>query len=257
MKRRSTSGVTREVRIWGMAVLVAVVGTGGCTGDDGGEDLTVLAAASLTDAFTELAARFETSTGTDVTLSFAGSSTLRESILEGAPADVFASADPENMDAVADAGELARPPEVFARNVLELAVPPGNPGSVDGVEDLARDELFVGLCAPPVPCGGLARTMLANEGVEAAVDSEEPDVRALLTKLEAGELEVGVVYRSDVVAADGRVAGITIPDDVAVETEYSVGVLASADEDAAVVFVDFMRSALGVAVLERWGFEAP
>lgn len=244
-----------------MSVLLAagVLVAGACGGDgEESREVTVLAAASLTDGFEAVAGAFEAANlGTDVVLSFAGSSALREQILEGAPADVFAPADGASMDAVLEAGE-ADDASVFARNRLEIAVPAGNEAGVTGLADFGRDELLIGLCAEQVPCGRSGREALGNAGVTPAVDTEEPDVRALLTKVAAGELDAGLVYRTDVLAAGDDVEGIAVPDDVNVEAEYPIAVLArSTAPDAAEAFVAFVLSADGRAILAAYGFEAP
>jgi len=191
-------------------------------------------------------------------LNLAGSSALREQILEGAPADVFASANTSNMDQLAEAGEVARESQIFVRNLLQIAVPSGNPAGVTGLEDFGRDELLIGLCAEDVPCGDFAREALANAGVTPAIDTNEPDVRALLTKVEAGELDAGITYVTDVAPTDGAVDGVDIPEDVNVVADYRIAVLANApNPDAASAFVDFVLSDEGQAILTKFGFAAP
>lgn len=228
-----------------------------CSG--GGEDPQVLvfAASSLTDAFGDLETAFEAAhPGVDVELNLAGSSRLREQLLAGAPADVFAAADLSTMAAVVDAG-LAEAPVVFAENRLALAVPVDNPGRVQGLDDLERPELLVGLCAAGVPCGDFAREALSQAGVEASVDTDEPDVRALLTKLAAGELDAGIVYATDVAASDD-VASIPLPPSVDVVAAYPITVLADAPAGGdAADFVAFVTSAEGQAILAAHGFQTP
>lgn len=230
------------------------VADGAGSGLDG--TITVHAAASLTDAFGEAADAFTAAhPGVEVELNVAGSQALREQILAGAPGDVFASANMATMDDVVEAG-AATEPVVVAHNALEIAVPTGNPAGVDGIDDLGDDDLLVGLCAAEVPCGDAGRRALDAAGVRPAPDTEEPDVRGLLTKVAAGELDVGLVYRSDVAAAAGKVEGIEIPDAVNVVTDYPAAVLTDAGEPAiARVFVDFLRSPDGQEILESWGFE--
>ena len=237
--------------------LVALLAALGCSSGEGSEGtVTVFAAASLTDAFTEMAGAFEQSAGVDVQLNFGPSSALRNQILEGAPADVFAPADEANMEAVVEGGE-AEDPTVFARNRLEIAVPAGNPGAVEGRGDFADPDLLIGLCAEEVPCGRLAREVLARAGVEPAVDTNEPDVRALLTKIASGDLDAGLVYRTDVRAAGSDVDGIGVPGR-AVETLYPISVLERADDsEPAAVFVDFVLSDAGQAILRDAGFQPP
>lgn len=221
--------------------------------------LLVSAAASLTDAFAQLEAAFEaTHPDVEVRLNLAGSTTLRTQILEGAPVDVFASADEATMVALEAAGEVAGTPRIFALNRLALAVPSGNPGRVDGLEALAREELWVGLCAREVPCGRYARGALDRAGVEPSLDTEEADVRALLTRVALGELDVALTYATDVVAAESDVEGIAIPETVNVVAELPVAVLARApNPSAARAFVDLLTSATGRDILARHGFGLP
>ena len=211
-------------------------------GADEQDTLDVFAASSLTDAFGAIETAFEADHDVDVVLNVAASSALREQILAGAPADVFASANRSNLDAVADGSQ------VFATNRLQLVVPAANPGGVDGIDDLARDDLLVGLCAVEVPCGELAHEALDLAGVTASVDTEEPDVRSLLAKVVAGELDVGIVYATDVRSAGDAVRGI----DLDVVASYPIAALTD-DEDAA-AFVDFVLSEEGQAILAEHGF---
>jgi molybdate transport system substrate-binding protein len=231
----------------------------GCgPGGPGGPDLLVFAAASLTDAFADLESAFEAANpGIDVLVSTGASSALREQILEGAPADVYASANEANMRVVVDAGEAAAEPVVFAHNDLVIAVPAGNPGGVTGLEDFARSDLLVGLCAAGVPCGDFAGQVLDAAGVVPEPDTAEPTVRALLAKLEDGELDAGLVYRTDVIASS-RVDGIEVPPQWNVEARYPIVTLAgSGRPETAAAFVAFVVSAEGRGILERWGFTAP
>jgi molybdate transport system substrate-binding protein len=223
------------------------------------DELLVSAAASLTDVFAGMESAFEEENpGLDVVLNLAGSSTLREQILQGAPVDVFASANMANMDVVEQAGELVGDPEVFARNRLQIAVPSGNPGGVSGLEDFSRDDLLIGLCAEPVPCGGLARQVLSKAGVTAAVDTNEPDVRALITKIELAELDAGIVYVTDVAATGSKVKGIEIPTDLNVDAVYPIAALAGGpNPTGARAFVAFVRSERGQAILADYGFAPP
>jgi len=241
--------------VWVPAVVMMV--TVSCGGSP--SEIRVSAAASLTDAFAEVETAFEaTHAGVDVVLNFGGSSALREQIIEGAPVDVFASANMSTMESVVAAGEVAVDPRVFARNLLEIAVPPGNPGNVTGLADFSRQDLLIGLCAEGVPCGDFGRQALEKAGVTPSIDSNEPDVRALLTKIELGEFDAGIVYVTDVTAAKGQVEGIEIPASDNVVATYPIAVLASApNPDAAGVFVEFVLSDTGKAILSRYGFAAP
>lgn len=239
-----------------VALSLSLFLTGACGGDESGPTLTVFAAASLTDAFETIAEDFEAA-HPDVTveLNFAASSSLREQILAGAPADVFASANPSNMTAVVDAGAAAGRPADFATNELQIAVPAGNPGGVTGLADFADADLLIGLCAEEVPCGEFGREALANAGVTAAVDTDEPDVRSLLTKIESGDLDAGIVYRSDVLAAGDAVEGIVIPADANVIATYPIVALSEGEEAEA--FIQFVLSGDGQAILADFGFGPP
>ncbi len=219
--------------------------------------ITVFAAASLTDAFGEIADEFEAANpGVSVESNFGASSALREQILAGAPADVFASANLSNMDQVVEADAAAGQPQTFATNRLEIAVPADNPGHVTGLADFGDDDLLIGLCAADVPCGQFGREALANAGVTPAVDTEEPDVRSLLTKVESGDLDAGLVYVTDVLAAGDAVEGIEIPADDDVIAEYPIATLAEAgNAEVADAFVAYVVSDEGQDILAPYGFD--
>jgi molybdate transport system substrate-binding protein len=225
--------------------------TSGITGE-----VLVFAAASLTDAFGELAAAFEDGhPGVTVTLNFASSSSLREQIVAGAPADVFASASNNDMNQLAEAGAVAGEARVFAHNKMTIAVPTGNPAGITGLADFANTDLLIGLCAEEVPCGKYGRQALESAGVVPALDTNEPDVRSLLTKIAAGELDAGIVYVTDIAAAAGAVEEVAIPDENAVEATYPIAVLAAApNPDAAAEFMAFVLSAAGREILAGFGF---
>jgi len=230
-----------------------------CSGSSMEGELLVSAAASLTDAFAEVESAFEVQNPeVDVVLNLGSSSALREQILEGAPADVFASANTSNMDQVAEAGELSGEAEIFVTNSLQIAVPTGNSAGVTGLEDFARAELLIALCAEDVPCGDFGRQTLDNAGVTPSIDTNEPDVRALLTKIEAGELDAGITYVTDVLSTSGTVEGIEIPAEVNVVAEYQIATLAGApNPDAAAAWVEFVLSDDGQAILTSYGFTSP
>ncbi len=239
-----------------LGVLAAACGGGGNQSSD---PVLVFAASSLTNVFADMEIAFEDAhPGIEVELNVAGSSSLREQILGGAPAGVFASADESNMARVVDGGEVAGEPLPFATNGLRLAVPAGNPAGVSSLEDLASSELLVGLCAEQVPCGALAREVLARAGIEPSPDTNEPDVRALLTMVGAGELDVGMVYETDVMSAGERVEGIDIPDEYNLSTVYPIAQLeGAANPTGAASFVDFVLSGAGRAILADHGFGGP
>lgn len=241
-----------------VAIVVALAMTG-CADSGSDEELLVSAAASLTDVFAALEGAFEEANpGVDVVLNLAGSSRLREQILGGAPVDVFASASAVDMDHVVSAGETIGAPRLLARNRLQIAVPAGNPAGVGGLADLEEPDLLVGLCAEGVPCGDLARQALERAEVTPSIDTNEPDVRSLLTKIEAGELDVAITYTTDTASTDGAVEGVDIPNRVNVVTEYWVVVLADAREPAiATAFIDFVTSEEGQETMSEFGFGTP
>lgn len=215
----------------------------------------MFAAASLADAFGEIETAFEEqSPNIDVRLNLAGSSALREQILAGAPGDVFASANQSVMDDVVAGGEAVEP-QAFARNSMQIAVATGNPQRISGIADFANGSLLLGACATGVPCGDAADMVFANAAVTADLDTREPDVRALVTKLVEGELDGGIVYRTDVLAEDSLEA-IALSDVHQVVVAYPIAsLLGSANAESAAAFVDFVLSADGQSILEQHGFE--
>ncbi len=257
-------------RFLALVVVAAVVAASGCgsggsgsTQIDGSSEpagaLLVFAAASLTDVFGEIEEAFEQAEpGVSLSVNLGGSSSLREQILEGAPADVFASADEANMTPVVDAGAVDATPTIFATNRLQIVVPAGNPGGVESAADLADPDLLIGLCDEAVPCGALARQALDSAGVQPSLDTNEPDVRSLLTKVMQGELDAGIVYATDVIAGGDDVMGIDFiaADDVL--ARYPLAVLSdSSNPVAAAAFRAFVLSAEGQDILERHGFGPP
>lgn len=217
----------------------------------------VFAASSLSSAFAELADGFEdVNPGIDVQFNFGASSALREQILDGAPAHVFASASEHVM---VDLVEQERAEQdgafgditTFASNQLVLAVPASSTSAERTLAALADDALFVGLCALDVPCGDLAAQVLAEQGIEPQVDTYEPNARALTSRLRDGDLDVGLVYATDAAAAgDDLVITQTFPSSI---TRYPIGARSRAGQ----LFVDYVTSTAGQAVLASWGFGAP
>ncbi|MEM8618914.1 MAG: molybdate ABC transporter substrate-binding protein [Actinomycetota bacterium] len=249
----------RTVRRTGAAFVLAGVLSvlAGCATDSDSDTLIVFAASSLVDAFAEIGAAFEQqNAGADVVITTGGSSALRAQIIDGAPAAVFASANASTMDAVVEAGDTAAGPQVFARNGLEVVAPAGNAGGVRGLSDLARGDLFVGLCAVGVPCGDLSRDVLGEGGVIPSVDTDEPDARALLSKIVDGELDVGLVYTTDALSAGDHVVAFATGVDL--NTPYLIAPLeGAADPELASAFVDYVTGRTGQAVLSEQGFLAP
>ena len=222
-------------------------------------DITVFAAASLKATFTDLAASFEAENpGTAVALNFAGSSDLVTQIVEGAPADVFASADAKNMTTLTEASLNAGDPVDFATNVLEIAVPPGNPAGITGFADLAGPDVKLVVCAPEVPCGSATDAVSAAAGVTLTPVSEESSVTDVLGKVTSREADAGLVYVTDVAAAGDAVEGIEFDEAAqAVNTYPIVAVKDSASAVVAQAFVDFISSRAGQKVLSAAGFGAP
>ncbi|WP_410786192.1 molybdate ABC transporter substrate-binding protein [Kribbella sp. C-35] len=217
--------------------------------------VNVFAAASLTGTFTQLGKDFEAAhPGVKVTFNFAGSSALAKQINSGAPADVFASAAPKNMDDVTDKGT----PTNFVKNTLEIAVPKGNPGKITGIKDFADKDKKIAICAAQVPCGAAAAKVFAAVGITAQPDSLEQDVKAALTKVSLGEVDAALVYKTDVLSAKDKVEGIEFPESSKAVNEYPIATLTKApNPDGAKTFVDYVLSDKGKAVLTAAGFDAP
>ena len=232
----------------------------GSTGGGGSTEataktLTVLAAASLTDVFELIADDFEKDhDGVTVEQSFAASSTIIQQVNEGAPADVVALAGMKSLEPLEDeyrVGEV----EKFTTNSLQLAVPRDNPADIGGPDDLTKDGIRLVVCEEQVPCGTATATLFETLGITPTVASYEQDVRATLTKVELGEADVGIVYRTDVTEAGDRVLGVDIPDDVNVINTYPI--LAVSDHELAQAFVDEVMSERGQQHLADAGFVAP
>jgi molybdate transport system substrate-binding protein len=220
--------------------------------------ITVFAAASLMGTFTQLGKQFEAAhPGDTVKFSFGASSTLATQITSGAPADVFASAAPKNMQTVVSAGE-ASSPQNFAKNTAEIAVPPSNPANVASVSNLAKSSVKVALCQPQVPCGVVAAEVFKNAGITVKPVTLQPDVKSVLTQVELGNVDAGVVYVTDVMAAGSKVKGITIPASQNASTLYPIAAISSSKELAiAQAFVAYVLSPAGQSVLAAAGFEKP
>jgi molybdate transport system substrate-binding protein len=222
-------------------------------------DITVFAAASLTDAFTEVGEAF-TAENPDAkaTFSFDASSALVQQITEGAPADVFASADTANMDKLTEAGSNGTEPVIFATNLLTIIVAPGNPKGITGVADLADSDLVTVICAPEVPCGRYANEIFTKAGVTVTPDSLEQNVRGVVTKVTAGEADAGIVYVTDVTAAGDDAAMVEIPSDINVLAEYPIAtVKESASPEVGEAFIDFLTGSEGQAIMADYGFGEP
>src|SRR5215470_11659036 len=220
--------------------------------------ITVFAASSLTGAFTQLGKQFEAAhKGDTVKFSFGPSSGLSTQITSGAPADLFASASPKNMQEVVSAGDASNP-QNFAKNTMEVAVPPNNPAKVTSVNDLAKSSVKVALCQPQVPCGVVAAQVFKNAGIKVKPVTLQPDVKSVLTQVETGNVDAGVVYVTDVMAAGSKVKGVTIPASVNASTTYPIATISnSKHKSIAQAFEAYVLSPAGQQVLAAAGFQKP
>jgi molybdate transport system substrate-binding protein len=244
-------------------VIVASWALAGC-GSDGDDErvLTVYAAASLSGAFERMGEEFEAQhEGVRVELGFGGSSDLVAQIQEGAPAEVFASADLTTMERLTAAGLAGGEPAVFATNSLQIAVAPGNPLGIASLADVAGDDVTLVTCAPVVPCGAAAASAAEAADVDLAPVSEEQSVTDVLAKVASGEADVGLVYVTDVLGASGAVVGVDFAEASAAVNTYPIATVAGGDEDEgddlADDFVDLVLGEEGQAILRAAGFGAP
>ncbi|MEU4918807.1 molybdate ABC transporter substrate-binding protein [Streptomyces parvus] len=219
-------------------------------------DLTVLAASSLTDVFKEAGAAYEKANpGTKVTFSFAGSQELAAQVKQGAPADALVTADTKTMDGLSgDTGE----PTVIAKNRLVIAVGEGNPEKVGSLKDLADPKLKAVLAAPEVPVGRYSQQILDAQKIEVKPVSQEPNVRAVLSKVELGEADAGLVYKTDAATATDKVDAIEIPDAENAIASYPAATLkASKHSEVAAAFVAWLSTPEAQKILQGAGFQQP
>ena len=241
----------------GNSANAAPQGAGSSSGLTG--DITVFAAASLTESFNQIGKDFEAANpGTKVIFNYGGSSGLATQINQGAPADVFASASPSTMKTVTDAGDGVGEPTVFVKNQLVIAVPKGDPKGIKTLNDLTKPGLKVALCAEQVPCGAAAKKALAAADVDLKPATLEQDVKAALQKVKLGEVDAALVYRTDAKAAAGDVEGVEFPESAGAINDYPIVVLANApNKPVAQAFVEYVKGDKGQAVLTQAGFQAP
>jgi molybdate transport system substrate-binding protein len=255
-----------------VALTAVLAGTAACGGDNttttpGGSSsaagvrgpITVLAAASLTESFSQIGKDFEAANpGTKITFSYGGSSGLAQQITSGAPADVFAAASPATMKTVTDAGDAAGTPATFVKNQLVIAVPKGNPKGITSLAALAKSGVKVALCAEQVPCGAAAKKALAAANVKVTPVTLEQDVKAALSKVKLGEVDAALVYRTDAKAAASDVDGIEFPESAQAINNYPIVALKNAPNAAgAAAFVAYVESAPAQQVLTDAGFQQP
>jgi len=225
----------------------------------GGGKLIVFAAASLKKSFTEIGEQFKTDNpGSDIEFSFAGSADLVTQLTQGAPADVFASADTKNMDKAAQAGLLAGDPVNFASNTLTIVVAPGNPKKITSFRDLAAPGLAVVVCAPQVPCGSATAKVEQATGVQLNPVSEESQVTDVLTKVTSGQADAGLVYVTDAQGAGDAVTAVPFPESADAVNTYPIAVLGqSKNPELARKFVDLVTGEAGQKILNSAGFAKP
>lgn len=241
----------RLVTVAAIAALVACSRIGGPPPPT----LTVFAASSLKPAFDMIGKEFEASQGIGATFNYAGTQTLTSQLTQGAPADVFASADTAHMATAESAGLLSGTAKIFVHNKLEIAVARGNPKGIQSLADLARPGLVVVLADPSVPAGKYAAQALKTAGVVVHPASLEQQVTGVLSKVAIGEADAGIVYQSDI-ATSGQVDGVLIPDAQNVIADYPIAILKSSqNQEPADLFITFVLSAAGQATLMNAGFE--
>jgi molybdate transport system substrate-binding protein len=251
----------RRISVAGLVVpLLLVAACVGGGNDAGGADgtVTVVAAASLTDAFGAIATAFEEANpGVVVEVTFDGSARLATALIEGAPADVFASADVDNLARVVDEGLTHGDPVIFATNELQIVVAQGNPLGIDSLEDLTAPDLTLSLCGPQVPCGAYADQAFERAGLDPPSAGDQESVKGVLTQVQLGEADAGIVYVTDVRAAEG-VEGVDLAPGEQVEASYPASALADAsDADLAAAFVAFLTAAEAQSILADLGFGPP
>ena len=246
-----------------MLALASGCGSIGQTGGDGehGEPTTLMvyAAASLQEPFEEIGEEFEAAhDGVEVSFTFAGSSGLVTQIQEGAPADVFASADTENMDKLVGAELRGDEPQDFATNTLMIAVPAGNPADITDLTSLSGDDVTLVVCAPEVPCGAATERVEQAAGLALAPVSEEQSVTDVLGKLATGQADAGLVYVTDVLKAGEDVEGIDFPEAANAVNTYPIATVEGSDDaELAQAFIDVVVGETGRAILDDYGFSAP
>lgn len=262
-------------------VILLFLGLAACSSQESGQDesgasggrLTIFSAASLTEAFTELIETYKVEhPGVEIILNFAGSQQLAQQLSQGAPADIFASANERQMEAAITAERVnAGSEQIFATNHLVIIYPADNPGNIENINDLANPDLRLILAAPEVPVGQYARDFLDKAavdpaygpafiaGVEENIVSYEENVRAVLSKVVLGEADAGIVYESDLSAKSAASIGrLAIPDPLNTIATYPIAPISNSSRpELAAEFIDFVLSPEGQAILAEFGFSPP
>jgi molybdate transport system substrate-binding protein len=245
-----------RARLTSSVILTTILLATSCGSDGDTDSLRVAAASSLTNSFVAIESAFEElHPDIDLQFNFGASSELAAQIIEGAPVDVFASADTTNMEKVADEGLITNEISTFATNSLRIIVARGNPRGISGLDDLAQKDLIVVTCDPNVPIGRYSAEVLAAAGVVVEPASYEENVKGIVAKVTSGEADAGIVYVTDVMAAGDQASGVDIPTDVNITATYPVAALAdSSAKESAQLFVAFLLSDDGQAILSKFGF---
>jgi molybdate transport system substrate-binding protein len=268
--KRDSMRLTRQLIIFVLLILVSCNSLSEAPSGKNATQLTIFAAASLTEVFTEMVAEFEAGHpgGLEVWLNFAGSQTLRLQIEQGAQADVFASANQQHANALW-AADLIQAPVIFTHNQLVVIMPANNPASIKTLADLTKPGLKLILASPNVPIGRYARQSLEklNTNPTLGVDfsrrvlnnlvSEEDNVKGVVAKVQLGEADAGIVYASDVTpAVADALATLVIPPEFNVVADYPIAVVTGSDQPGlAQAFIDFVLSAQGQAILANHNFQ--
>ena len=244
-----------------VAALAPIIFISACTSSSESQAQTTLevyAASSLATPFEYAGLAFEKNTGVKVQFNLGASSDLARFVQEGAPADVFASADVANMDKVESEDLLASPSVVFATNNLEIIVEKGNPLNISSLEDLSNPDLIFVTTNPDVPIGKYTAEVLRKAGVSITPDSFESNVKGIMLKVASGEADAGIVYHSEVIASDGQVQGVKIPTEFNIVAEFPIGIIKnSANKQEAQRFIDYLLSPEGQSLLTQYGFQTP
>lgn len=239
-----------------VALTAACGGDGDAGGGSGDSDLTVLAASSLTESFGELEKSFEAEHDVDVEISYDSSSVLAEQVIQGAPADVLATADEQTMQRVVDADLTEKEPQTFAQNILTIVTPPDNPADITSMRDFESDDVTFAVCVPEAPCGDAAEELMKLDDIDAEPATEEQNVKSVLTKVTHGEVDAGLVYVTDAQSAGDEVKTFDAKNASKVVNPYPIAITDDAsDSDLAQEWVDLVLSKHGQQVLGSYGFE--